>query len=1737
MENNKLLIGAQFVDYQSSKNANDGVPANRREYEIELYVLRDITFRQLLEGIRYGLRKMVKAEKEKKSEYAEIYQRCSDIFERCVPDETDGKQSSGQDSTCYRNVTLAYYGGRADRRQPPTDEPYQFYECDRETPLCDLGFVTSTRVIFAVGGLFPSEYTHSLKTENIVDAFVPKLPILVQEKEKKRDTVQNHRHISFPQFNISSRELYRFDTEPVEIIPPQAPPKKPRQNLLAMLLPPLTSLVVMLAVRTFITSYMSSGSSYGLQMGLLSAAMGLTAIISAVFLWRRQNTEYKEELFHWRSSYENYIKKLMREIRDRQDRDTKKLDELYPDMLTLIEPDSRGIYSMNRSVFSRAPQDEDFLSFRVGLSDQVETLFEIKGAEQDTVYSEADFLLVKGNLKSPKKELSESQDIIQLYLHSEGKEHEKELEKIHRLPKVIARRYRYLRDAPLLYSLKNRGAVGVVEHSLESSIARHVSAANYFITRMIFELCYYHSPENLQFVILFNRTSIPAEIEALTLPYKFMPHFRGLFPDRSQFVCDESSANLILSGLLTIMTGRETSGENCPHIVVVVYDEYSLRKHAFAKFLPTPPEQGKSYENKLGLTFVYVTRHQEYLPPYCDGVFRFEAEEAPGSGRTVEKRSLTPRENNAKRQDFWYPVWDKARAGNRLHHYWTEMATQKTVQAFRHFSTVYYTRIAENGNVPSSVTLYDLLFSQSKLASPSERMSRIKTEIETNWGLTGQKRRLNVTESLRVPIGLTESTRTFLDLHEKKDGPHMLVAGTTGSGKTETIISYLLGLCFLYRPDELNLLLVDMKGGGFTKRIGRLPHVVGSVTDVDGDETGSSAEYMLRRFLNAMQCEIARRKRLFNNLHVDSIDGYIAACRDIENHIRRVIEEQAIPGDDAKTEATRMRETAREKPLSHIMLIVDEFTELKRFTTENNDIDFIGEITTIARIGRSLGFHIILISQNIEGAITDDIRVNSKSRLCLKVATRQASKEMLGTVVAASPEMPGNGRAYLLVGTGDRLEYFQSGYSGASASGEGEVPVEITLASKCGAYSNFYQSRKDNEKQIQKSKQTNQTKQLDEILRAVTEVYQAHKYVDSEGSTSPDDAAGGGIHKPHNVFRLPLPDKMILHNGKMIGIRSGKEEELPWEEDEDCPKGSMRIPMGVYDAPLEQKQAVFYLNPLGSNAIVFGSVGSGKTTFVKSLLARIHEQDFTKRPEELIYIIDFGGNLGDYGRLPHVCACFNNSGEEDIKRVFLEVENRLEENTRKLRSDRYEARLENAPAHCPPHILLIVENLNSFLADERYSLYQDQLLRFCRDGLSKGLTVLLTASNTSGVSRFLTYFGQKIAMEMPADSCYEIFGVKTPAPLPGAGRGLASIKSSKGTGQYEFQCFLPAGEEDEEESFRRWSLQTSAKLAQYRMEAFDEILTPETADEAMKRAKETATKRDRTTEESAVCVGLDYEKHMPVMVNIHERRAIAVYGKAHFGKTNLLRLILDGVLRIHPNARFVLLDSGRGDLTEKYLPEFYQAKPDYVHFSNDLLGFWEYLRDNGYWDGGKLEDSSRITSSSPYNSAEENLYDASLFENSSYVPPEQKDTSTVETREPSKEPEHKNPFTVFVLQSRKIYQGANFRGLMTGWFPEAVANADKKGYLLLFTDVPPISDMDYRDVLRENLTLAFLLDNIGEFVTDRGNKSVFGEMDAKELKSRYARCALGDGYCYDLLESSLKKVKFIKMPDGEDDPA
>ena len=1026
MESNKLLIGVQFVDPQN-KNEN---------LVFELIVLRDLTLKQLMDGVRYGLAKKGNDP---------FYTRCRAVFEKCADCGADG---------VYRRMTMTSYNDAIASRKKRGDRAV-ITQADMEKPLVAIGFISSTRLVFD-----PTEQyrSYEINTSVVIPAFNP--------------ASDNGEGIAFPDYNISTRQLTQFDHTSVDIIPPSQPPQKQEQSIFFLLLPT----VIMVGI-TILTRLFSSGAG-SIGAVLLSASMSLVTVALSVVNYIRQGNKYKKDLKKWRTDYETYIDKTIAAILKRQEEDAARLDELYPDVNELFDESkpSKSVYGVIGSIFSRCQQDADYLTVRLGTSDKVKNTFEIKGSKRDVIFSSEGFKI--------------KFDKVKLYL-SEDEEYDNQEDEtfyLTNLPNYIAEKYKYMKRAPVLFPMRNCGSLGIV--------APNAVFADRLIERMVFDLCFYHSPDDLQFIVLFEPTDDRAVMEAAVSNFKFMPHFRDLFPDRSQFVFDEQNAGMVFSAMLSVMGERAASsgqGVRLPHIMFIVYHEYHIKEHAFAQYLPSVPEEGKPYQNPLGLTFVFPKLHKEHLPAYCDHVINFTGE------RNAE---LVPHEDAMQKTEFNFsvsPDWN-ARIYN----------TSKIL------SSLCYSKISQNGKVPSAVSLFELY-----------GMSKNNLDIARFWDAEG---RINVKETLAVPIGKTENGLTYLDLHEKADGPHMLVAGTTGSGKSETIITYLLGLALCFRPDEVNMMLVDMKGGGFIKRIGTLPHVVGSVTDVDGDENGTGAEYMLKRFLDALRSEIKRRKMLFNSMHVDSINQYISACRDIDSHIKSI--NNTLRGEGAKllseAEEQAIRDQARDNCLAHLILVVDEFTELKRFSGENDDVDFIGEITTIARVGRSLGFHIILISQNIEGAITDDIRVNSKSRLCLKVATRQASKEMIGNDLAASPTMPGYGRAYLLVGTGSKFEYFQSGYAGAVAEENFEMPMEITEASKCGVYTKFYRSEKDNLEAKKRKKELEAQGKLETQLNAI--VGRVKTYYEQNKEK---------YHKVHIIFEKPLPNRIVYEGGAIYEEKDG----------------------------------------------------------------------------------------------------------------------------------------------------------------------------------------------------------------------------------------------------------------------------------------------------------------------------------------------------------------------------------------------------------------------------------------------------------------------------------------------------------------------------------------------------------------------------------------------------------------------
>lgn len=935
-----------------------------------------------------------------------------------------------------------------------------------------LGFMTTTRVIFDCGN------THAGR-------------FLFQEEELN-SAFKN----SIPEYNISDRPLYELDSSPVNIILPTNPPQKNRQNFIAMLISPVLMMGSTLVLRLFLNS--GSGVD-SLNIIYMSLALVVTTVIMGVVNLFFQNKSHKKAVEEWRQQYQNYINSLIKDIEARQMSDIRKLHELFPPVYDSDYSDSIEIgglvgkaVKLSGDIFGRSRKHPDFLKVRLGTTKKdsclVPSVFEIIAEKKDELISVARYKNVKSK---------EGYMVPVILLNDNAKGTDGALID---LPLDIARRYNFLGDvygkkrkehgetlyAPVILDIKVAGTIGIVRNS-NSSDSRDLVQA--LMDNIILDLCFHHNPEDLQICIFFNESYDWLEQQRLINKYKYLPHFRellGNFSDKaykdeddlneiSQFVFNSTSANLVFDRIHEIVTKRKNDENDdvFPNIIMIFIDDYGFKSHQLSEFLPdmqTGEEEIKNY----GISFIFCGEYFEQLPKYCGYVIEVDvksenADQLKFDGKCALRlmphlRELKNQKSYNKYGDVQYSYSDILNSGQYLFTSDVLCSThlnnpdyneqrKNYNRAFKVLSTLYYFRIAQGAGVPSLVELTELHTSYKRLLDEAislisgkavEKANICKEVISNNidkiQAVKSLQNKLDVTKSLAVPIGVKSGNEVIiLDLHEKHDGPHMLVAGTTGSGKSEAILTYLIGLCMCYTPDQVNLLLVDMKGGDFIRRMGTLPHVVGTVSDIDSvsdDDTYSdNTEYMLNRFLRAMKAEIRRRKKLFKDLNVKDIDDYIKKQR---NKVSSV----ALP---------------------HLFLVVDEFTELMQFSEDNPNIDFKKEISSLARIGRSLGFHIILISQNIEGAITDNIRVNSRARLCLKVATKEASKEMIGSDAAADPLMPGFGRGFLYVGNGARSDYFQTAYSGASAVTNSRQRILIPYVSRSGKYSVFYNSYIHNE--------------------------------------------------------------------------------------------------------------------------------------------------------------------------------------------------------------------------------------------------------------------------------------------------------------------------------------------------------------------------------------------------------------------------------------------------------------------------------------------------------------------------------------------------------------------------------------------------------------------------------------------------------------------------------------------------
>lgn len=1028
MKNNEIMISAKF----QSADIND---------ELSFLVLKDISLKAFTEAIYYGL---------KKSDHYEEHFKLLEEYLKT------------------RRELQVLYGSKEDYRIIDFTE-----EGILDKKLDELGFVTSSCVLFT--------------TE------IDVMPNALFQKTENSYILNANESL---EYNISTRRLNVIEPSVIDILPAGEMPQKNKASLLDVIIPTVLSTGGMLAARFLVMKLSASASGMGDTMLLMSGAMGVVALVTSLYNFMKQKKEYSKNVVEWKENYENYINKKIVTIKEWQKSDIKYLNSVYPDMNTLF----KNTAEINASIFSRSQNDSDFMRISLGTSDEVKPLFEIKSEKKDNIFYDIYYKKIGDKIKIIIPSKKENRRLGKMSTEDQAAERKNRF-LLTDLAYTFANKgvdpqdnneivgFNYLRSddgvkPPLLLDLKSCGALGVISNDVQTS--------RNFIRHMVFELAYYHSPEDLQFVFFFDKEDDIVKQNEILQDYKYLPHANELFEGISQFVFDKDSSGIVFGQLLSIMNERSKSKkeeqdesgteQKYTQIVCVVFYDYDIKETGFSKFLPEVPKEGEPYVNSNGLTFVFVQPIKDKLPKYCGNIVDIDKDN-PNSRKSSLRYNVLSREllnvlsegkgDKTKANDTDKLIEYKHFENNYI--FQGQEYDSAFNLAFKQLSAIYYTRIAENGKVPSMVTLFELFGYTSEKVQKNE----IGREILKNWEDIDKN---DITRNLCVPIGKNEHGLMYLDLYEKADGPHMLVAGTTGSGKSETIITYLIGLCMKFSPMDLNLMLVDMKGGGFSDRLGGLPHCVGAVTDTAGEEEGTSAAYMLKRFLESLNAEIKKRKLLLSSLGVDNVDAYIRAVRlikEIKELAKNPDNSEEIEKRKTKLNEKQIKALDRElselKPLSHLVLVVDEFTELKRFSSESNDVDFIAEITTIARVGRTLGFHIVLVSQNIEGAITDDIRVNSKARICLKVATKQASKEMIDSPAAAAPTMPLNGRAYLLVGTGSRFEYFQSAYTGANKNLNIEPPVIVTQVPNSGKHDpDFYSSKKDNEHEKKKNESVNE---------------------------------------------------------------------------------------------------------------------------------------------------------------------------------------------------------------------------------------------------------------------------------------------------------------------------------------------------------------------------------------------------------------------------------------------------------------------------------------------------------------------------------------------------------------------------------------------------------------------------------------------------------------------------------------
>jgi DNA segregation ATPase FtsK/SpoIIIE, S-DNA-T family len=756
-----------------------------------------------------------------------------------------------------------------------------------------------------------------------------------------------------------------------------------------------------------------------------------------------------------------------------------------------------------------------------------------------------------------------------------------------------------IEDVPCTISLFKIKSLGI------TGVRQEVAA---LMRAMLCQIAIAHSPEDVRILGIFPLSQQQDWSWLNDLPHTEV--LRGCKLPRMTAI-GEDEANQMLSFLLEVLSLRAsrqaeiTSADAgvgpaesvaLPHIIVIVHDYVDVRKH------PALTNAFKLGE-QLGVSIIYLVAQEQSIPGECRGVVRLSED-----GR------------------LYYAA--TGALGETLLDVKCDLIDLPTIQNIARSLGNIQVKDAwsSDDDLPTNVRFLDLV----------ELPYADQLNAEKWWQLPRYG-------MLRVPIGMGLNGPLWLDLNESVHGPHGIIAGTTGSGKSELLQSIIVGLAITHHPYLVNFVLVDFKGGAAFKPFEKIPHTVGMVTDLSGKLT--------ERALVSLKSELRRREHMLSQVDVKKIAEYIA-MRD---------------------------QNPTMEPLPHLFIIIDEFAELAK----EHPI-FMEGLVSVVQKGRSLGVHLILATQKPTGSVNANIWSNLKFRICLRVASLQDSRDMLGRSEAAL--LPGTipGRAYFQIGS-ETFDLFQS--------------ARISLP-----------ARVLNENADTKNAQDVTDMQ---VLMGMLEPYQ--------------DTLGQKLFKP---WPAPLPHSISLEE---VRKQSGLSAAILHKESEYPLCGWLNCPVGLIDLPVEQRQVPWFIDMphMGGHIIVAGSSGSGKSIFLRTLIMSLA---LSHTPSQLhFYLVDYGGQaLRVFEKLPHVGGVFNESDDDYIRRLLHKLNGTIEERKQFFMSNQiddflaYQRRHLEKPSLAElPAVVLVIDRFTDF--KQAYDKEMDLLLAIVRYGRTYGVYLVLSS--------------------------------------------------------------------------------------------------------------------------------------------------------------------------------------------------------------------------------------------------------------------------------------------------------------------------------------------------------------------------------------------------------------------------